>query len=80
MAGLLDGDKTADAEKLSQEFPLFFFTCIPAADIRTKPARKPTEEVAGLLDEQLNVKPEFTEALKNLFGELSKHMSAPSAG
>jgi predicted ATP-dependent endonuclease of OLD family len=76
VAGLLDGDKAAEAKRLSEQFPSYFFTCIPAKDIRTKPARKATEEVAGLMDEKLTVKPEFVADLKALFGALSTHMDS----
>lgn len=45
VAALLDGDKAAEASKLKRDFPEFFFACIPAKDIRTKPGREATEEV-----------------------------------
>jgi predicted ATP-dependent endonuclease of OLD family len=76
VASLLDGDKRAEAERLSKEFPDYFFDCIPAKDIRTKPARKSTDEVSGLLDEKLTLKGEFADALNELFYRLSKHMTA----
>ena len=76
VAGLLDGDKVADKDKLSAEFPEFLFECIPAKDIRTKPSRKPTEEVQGLLDEKLELKKEFIEPMKGIFASVSKHMNS----
>ncbi len=75
VAGLLDGDKVAESKKLSKEFPEFYFACIPAKDIRTKPARKATDEVSGLLDENMTLKPEFVEDLRRIFDDLSKHMN-----
>lgn len=75
VAGLLDGDKVAEAEALRVEFPLFHFACIPAKDIRTKPERKAAEETPGLLDAKMRLKPEFEEAMKQLLSELSIHMS-----
>lgn len=74
VAGLLDGDKQLDAKKLAEDFPSFFFSCIPARDIRTKPARAATDEVSGLLDETMKLKPEFSEKVKKLFESLSNHM------
>jgi predicted ATP-dependent endonuclease of OLD family len=74
VAGLLDSDKTADAEHLKREFPDFYFCCIPAKDIRTKAARKATEKVAGLLDEEKKLKSEFHDRMKEIFSELSDHM------
>lgn len=76
VSGLLDGDKTAEAEELSHKFPDFFFKCIPAKDIRTKPARKATDEVVGLLDEKLKLRPEFATELNAVFSALSKHMNS----
>ena len=40
VAGLLDGDKENEADSLKRNFPEFYFDCIPAKDIRSKPARK----------------------------------------
>jgi predicted ATPase len=79
VAGLLDGDKAAEARKLSEAFPSYFFACIPTKDIRTKPARKATEDVAGLLDEKMMLKPEYVEELTKLFGALTKHMDEPNS-
>ncbi|HZW25909.1 MAG TPA: AAA family ATPase [Gallionella sp.] len=76
VAGLLDGDKVAEADKLKKEFPAFHFACIPAKDIRTKPARIATEEVSGLLDEKLALKAEHVEAMKKVFADLSAHMNS----
>ncbi len=76
VAGLLDGDKTVEAAHLRKEFPDFYFDCIPANDIRTKPARNATEEVAGLLDAKMKVKPEFFESLKIMLSSLSEHMNS----
>jgi predicted ATPase len=76
VAGLLDGDKMEEAESLSRSFPTFFFRCIPARDIRTKPARKATDGVPGLLDANLVLKSELRDATSALLAELSKHMEA----
>lgn len=76
VAALLDGDKAADASKLKRDFPEFFFACIPAKDIRTKPGREATEEVLGLLDEKLVLKSEFAEPMAKLFVDLSAHMTS----
>jgi predicted ATP-dependent endonuclease of OLD family len=75
VAGLLDGDKNAEAEALKEKFPEFFFACIPAKDIRTKPARKATEYVDGLLDSKLVLQAEFTVPLNQLFSSLANHMN-----
>lgn len=76
VAGLLDGDKTTEAQRLSESFPSYFFRCIPAKDIRTKPARGPVDEVSGLLDEKLSLKTEHRDATAAVFSDLSRHMDA----
>lgn len=76
VAGLLDGDKVSEAAKLAHDFPDFHFACIPAKDIRTKPPRNATNEVAGLLDDRMVLKPEFADAMTKMFTALSLHMNS----
>lgn len=76
VAGLFDGDKTEERDKAALEFPEFHFACIPAKDIRTKPPRKATDEVQGLLNEKLELKEEYAMQLMTLFGSLSTHMNS----
>lgn len=76
VAGLLDGDKTTEVATLRATFPEFHFECIPAKDIRTKPARNASDEVAGILDDKLTIKPEFVDPMKRLFAALLNHMNA----
>lgn len=76
VAGLFDGDKTEERDKVAAEFSEFHFACIPAKDIRTKPPRKATDEVQGLLNDKLELKEEYAEQLKTIFDALSKHMNS----
>ncbi len=76
VAAILDGDKVAEAVELHREFPDYFFQCIPAKDIRTKPARSAAVAVEGLLDEKLALKSEFEAPLRDLFIALSSHMNS----
>lgn len=76
VAGLLDGDKVKEAEDLRQKYPKFHFDCIPAKDIRTKPARAPVGAVVGLLDDRLQLRPEHADAMRRLLVSLSAHMNA----
>ena len=76
VAGLLDNDKAAEAAKLAHDFPEFLFVSIPAKDIRTKPARDASDEVVGLLDDKLVIRPQFAEAIKNTFDSLLSHMNS----
>lgn len=76
VAGIFDGDKAEERDKTAVEFPEFHFACIPAKDIRTKPPRKATDEVQGLLNDKLELKEEYAMQLKTLFDSLSKHMNS----
>lgn len=76
VAGLLDGDKAEVAQSLKNEFPDFYFECIPAKDIRTKEARKATEEISGLLDSRMSLRTEYVDPMRELLSRLSQHMTA----
>ncbi len=76
VAALLDGDKADEAKVLATSFPSYFFGVIPAKDIRTKPARKATDEVAGLLDENLALRSEYRDPTAAALTSLAKHMDA----
>lgn len=74
VAAIFDGDKIKERNEAAAEFPEFHFDLIPARDIRTKPHRKATDEVQGLLNNKLELKEEYAKPLKTLFDSLSKHM------
>jgi predicted ATP-dependent endonuclease of OLD family len=76
VAGLLDNDKSSERDELKKQFPAYYFACIQAKDIRTKPARIAVPEVQGLLDDKRNLKPEFYDGVKNLLQALNDHMNA----
>lgn len=75
VAALIDGDVKRKAHRLESEFPQFFFGCIAAKDIRTKPARGASAQVEGLLDENLLIKPEFVDSTRQLLGKLSAYIA-----
>lgn len=75
VAGLLDGDKTTELARLKKAFPNFYFDCIPAKDIRTKPARPSTGKVDGLLDIDMTVRPELTGTTKIKLESLFSHLN-----
>ena len=50
VGGLLDEGKETTLDELTRRFPSYFFSTIPASDIRTKPAEPPRNERKGLLD------------------------------
>ncbi|MDK4720117.1 AAA family ATPase [Rhizobium sp. CNPSo 3968] len=63
VVGILDSDKKEMASTLEHKFPGYEFIRIPAKDVRTKPARKATEAVAGLLDEKRILRPELVDEM-----------------
>lgn len=76
VAALLDGDKTQEVTELALRYPSYFFGCIPASDIRTKPARAPTEPVKGLLDENLQLRTEFAQRVRDVLSDLAQRMGS----
>jgi predicted ATP-dependent endonuclease of OLD family len=74
VSGILDGDKADLVPGLKDKFPEYHFVHIAADDIRTKPERKATGCVEGLLDEKRNIKDEYVEHTKTLFTELNAYM------
>lgn len=76
VAGLFDGDKSAEATMLATKFPSFFFACIPAKDIRTKAARNSAVAVEGLLDNKFVLRSEYVGAVTELLRMLAVHMDA----
>ena len=76
VAALLDGDKVDDCDRLAVDYPKYFFGCIPAKDIRTKPPREASDAVDGLLDKKLEIKPEFYDSMSDLLKSVSTHMNS----
>ncbi len=74
VVGLLDGDKKDDIPNLKTWFPKYYFNHISADDIRTKPARKGSEAVYGLLDEGKKIRKEFVTPTRALFSEINKYL------
>jgi predicted ATP-dependent endonuclease of OLD family len=74
VAALLDGDKVRDRDKLREKFPEFYFECLPAKDVRTKPMKPSTPAVLGLLDESLVLREEYRRSLEVLLRKLTAHL------
>lgn len=74
VAGLLDNDKINELPYLKSKFPNYFFSTIPAKDIRTKKPRKAVGEVVGLLDKDQNIRPPYVEGTRKLFVDLAQFM------
>ncbi|RVI86449.1 ATP-dependent nuclease [Sinorhizobium meliloti] len=75
VAAVLDADKEDSLAKLRDEFPLYHFTCIPAADVRTKPEIKAKEGKIGLLDEKHQIRSEFKERTAQILNELNRYLA-----
>lgn len=76
VAGILDGDKASVKDELAIAFPSYHFACIPAKDIRTKPAKKPVDEVVGILDEKRRIRPEHEDEMRRILSEISAALAA----
>ena len=75
VSAIFDGDKAIEAAKCRESYPDYFFACIPAKDIRTKEARKATDEIDGVLDQNYVIRPEHEEAMRNFAEKLAKQDS-----
>jgi hypothetical protein len=80
VVGVVDRGKEEVASQLRSEFPNYSFFVLPAADIRTKSAKKAGDKVLGVLDEKHQVRAEFAELMSALFNEVNaalKNQRAP---
>ena len=76
VAAILDGDKAEEIPKLKSKYPGYHFVHICADDIRTKRARKETEAVDGLLDDNRIIKSEHKEHTLQLIQKLNQYMDS----
>lgn len=74
VAGILDGDKSAVADRLSKAYPGYKFTCIPLDDVRTKPERPAHPGKRGLLDERLTLRNDMREHMAQMFDDIRTYM------
>lgn len=73
---IVDGDQDDKAKELKKLFPMYLILSIPAEDIRTKPARKATSQVIGLLDEDKIIRKELKEETKEIFNEIEEYLAS----
>lgn len=75
VCGILDADGEATRKELEETYPSYKFVCIPANDVRTKPARAAIQTKEGLLDESDRVvRPEFRDAALKVFSSLNDYL------
>ena len=70
VAAIFDNDKRHEMEQVRAAFPNYFVTCIPADDVRSKPAAQAREAKRGLLRNDRTIDPEYEGATMQLVGEL----------
>lgn len=75
VAGILDGDKSAEIPRLEAAFPSYCFVALPSKDIRTKKPRGPSAAVHGLLDEAFEVRPEYREQAIAIFTRVAEYVT-----
>lgn len=73
VSAIFDSDKVFEAGECRKFYPEYLFVCIPAKDIRSKEARKATDEVEGLLNRNFSIIPEYEERTRELAFQLTKH-------
>ena len=73
VAGILDGNRSDLASSLSEAYPAFRFTAIPADDVRTKAARTAKSAVDGLTDASGHVKAEYRSAINSILSALNDY-------
>jgi predicted ATP-dependent endonuclease of OLD family len=76
VVGILDKGKEADSVALVKEFPEYNFFSIPADDVRTKKARKESEKVVGLIDENGGIREEYKDQVIALFDKIDSKLSS----
>ncbi|NEU31258.1 AAA family ATPase [bacterium LRH843] len=73
--GILDNDKPEERQKLETDFPNYEFYCIPAKDVRTKPAYQ-QERVEGLLDDHNNnIRDEYKMKTEEMFKKINQYLN-----
>jgi hypothetical protein len=80
VAAIVDQDKAGTLAKLKDAFPEYFFTAIPANDVRTKTAEPAKREVAGLLDENKTIRPEHRVPMMRIVEELNHYFATGAHG
>jgi hypothetical protein len=74
---ILDNDALEEYETITERFPEYYASMIPAKDVRTKRDKKTKQELTeGLLDKSSAVRPEFREDTIELFRDINRYLSA----
>ena len=74
VAGIFDKNERHLISNLQSKFPGYFFSSIPADDIRTKPAIEGREATCGLIDENGALRSEYVQETGILFNEVGRRL------
>jgi len=75
VVGILDGNRAALVQALSQQFPEYHFLAIPANDVRTKSHMPAKPAVVGLLNDANDaVRPEHVDRTRHLVREANRYL------
>lgn len=73
---IFDNDQVSYLDPLRETYPNYNFNIIPAKDVRTKPARKATEKVEGLLDDKnKQIRGELLEETQIIFQDIQSYFN-----
>lgn len=76
VVGILDSNKAELVGPLQGRFPGYRFLTLPAEDIRTKPGRKASNAVVGLLDDtNTSVRAEYVEATELMIDSINQYLT-----
>lgn len=75
VVALLDNNQENKLDNLRNKFPKFMFDCIPSEDIRTKKPRKATDQIDGLLDERLIIRPNLLPKAKIIIEKVNEYLT-----
>ena len=73
VGGILDADKATQLEELRDALPAYFFAALPADDVRDKVATASPAK-RGVLDTELNLKPDLREATLKVAEDLTTYL------
>jgi hypothetical protein len=79
VGGLLDEGKETIRDELTRRFPNYFFSTIPASDVRTKPAEPPRSERKGLLDGTGKIRRDLFVPITTLLRRFNDYLGDPTA-
>ena len=78
VAGILDGDKSDLCKRLAAKFQNYSYHNISANDVRTKPERRKSSQVEGLVNMTGTLKEEYRGEVTMLFDRINQYFASSS--